>query len=602
MEGYAAGKPAASADAGLAVLVGELAGAGAARSFDEIEQLVMVRGRELLRKVTQYAVDAGAAAEPRLAGVADAAGVPRPRAERGHARAMISQFGPVVIERMAYRAPGQPNLYPRDAVLNLPPRRYSWQVQRMVVGYVLAGAYEQAQRFAAAATGVVIGKQQLEQITAGAAADAAGFYSALARDQGQEEPGLPPGPLLISADCKGVAMLPGSCRRRGARPPAQRVRNFEKRRGTGEKGYKRMAQTRCVFDVAPVPRTPEQVMASGPGKHAPRALRRWYIADIAADRAETIRAAFDEAERRDPRHERTWVALIDGDNHQIEMIRAQAAQRGVTITILIDLIHVLEYLWKAAWCFHAPPRPRDRGLGHRPGAGHPARPRRPGHRADQAASRPAPAQARQRARQDHPQDPDLPRRQGTVPGLPRRAGGRLADRHRRHRGRLPPPHRRPDGHHRSQVEHRRRPGHLVAARHPRQRRPGHLLELAHPARTPAQPPQPLPARPRTRRITLTGEKPHPCCMPAVAARAAGGQRGCEVGRVSGGDCQCWPRPTRDLLGDRGAAGPEGQGRCLGLGGFPAPGGASAAVNRRSQRAQPGHVAAPASLLALASSH
>jgi hypothetical protein len=59
MEGYAAGKPAASADAGLAVLVseltglvGELAGAGrAAASFDEVEQLVMVRGRELLRKV-----------------------------------------------------------------------------------------------------------------------------------------------------------------------------------------------------------------------------------------------------------------------------------------------------------------------------------------------------------------------------------------------------------------------------------------------------------------------------------------------------------------------------------------------------------------------
>jgi hypothetical protein len=113
-----------------------------------------------------------------------------------------------------------------------------------------------------------------------------------------------------------------------------------------------MAQAGCVFDVGPVPRTPEQVMASGPGKQSPRALRRWYTVDIAADRAGTIRAVFDEAERRDPRHERTWVALTDGDNHQIEMIRAQAAQRGVTITVLIDFIHVLEYLWKAAWCFH----------------------------------------------------------------------------------------------------------------------------------------------------------------------------------------------------------------------------------------------------------
>jgi hypothetical protein len=363
MEGYAAGKLAASADAGLAVLVGELTGlvgelagpGAAARSFDEMEQLVMVRGRELLRKVTQHVMDACAAAEPRLAGVADAAGMPRPRAERGHARTMISQFGPVVIKRMAYRLPGQPNLHPRDAVLNLPLRRYSWQVQRAVAEYVLAGAYEQAQRFVAAGTGVVIGKLQLEQITIEAAADAPGFYPALAR--GRQEPGRPAGPLLISADCKGVAMLPGACRRRGARAPAQRVRNFEKRRGTGEKGHKRMAQTGCVFDVSPVPRTPEQVMAPGPGKQAPRALRRWYTVDIAADRAGTIRAIFDEAERRDPHHERTWAVLIDGGNHQIEMIRAQAARRGAAITILIDFIHVLEYLWKAAWCFHAPRDP-----------------------------------------------------------------------------------------------------------------------------------------------------------------------------------------------------------------------------------------------------
>ena len=370
MEGYAAGRPAASADAGLAVLVseltglvGELAGAGAAAtSFDEIEQLVMVRGRELLRKVMQHVMDACAAAEPRLAGVADAAGMPRPRAERGHARAMISQFGPVVIERMAYRAPGQPNLYPRDAVLNLPLRRYSWCLQRAVVEYVLAGAYEQARRFVAAVTGVVIGKQQLEQITIEAAADAPGFYPALARDQGQggQGPGRPAGPLLISADCKGVAMLPGALRRRGARAPGQRVRNFEKRRGTGEKGHKRMAQLGCVFDAAPVRRIPEQVMASGGGKQAPRALRRWYTVDIAADRAGTIRAVFDEAGRRDPRHERTWVALVDGDNHQISLIRDQAAARGVDLVILIDFIPVLEYLWKAAWCFHPP---RDPAIG-----------------------------------------------------------------------------------------------------------------------------------------------------------------------------------------------------------------------------------------------
>ena len=58
------------------------------------------------------------------------------------------------------------------------------------------------------------------------------------------------------------------------------------------------------------------------------------------------------------------------------------------------------------------------------------------------------------------------------------------------------------------------------------------------------------------------------CMPAVAARAAG-QRGCEVGRVRGRQLPVLAlRPTQDRLGDRGAAGSERQGRCLGPGGSP----------------------------------
>ena len=198
----------------------------------------------------------------------------------------------------------------------------------------------------AAITGVTIGKLQLEQITAAAAADAPGFYPALARQrepERQERAGPPGMPLAISADGKGVAMRPEARRRRGAKAPGKRVRNFGKRRGTGEKGHKRMAQTGCVFDVDQVPRTPEQVMASrGGGRQAPRALRRWYTVDIVADRKDTIRNVFDEAERRDPGHARPWIALADGDNHQIRLIQDQAAARGITITILIDLIHVFQ--------------------------------------------------------------------------------------------------------------------------------------------------------------------------------------------------------------------------------------------------------------------
>ena len=57
-----------------------------------------------------------------------------------------------------------------------------------------------------------------------------------------------------------------------------------------------------------------------------------------------IAATFAEAHRRDPGHQRPWFAVVDGNNHQIETITALAAARGVTVPILIDLIHVTQYL------------------------------------------------------------------------------------------------------------------------------------------------------------------------------------------------------------------------------------------------------------------
>ncbi|WP_433214819.1 hypothetical protein [Microtetraspora malaysiensis] len=46
------------------------------------------------------------------------------------------------------------------------------------------------------------------------------------------------------------------------------------------------------------------------------------------------------------------MVLVDGARHQLDLIGAEAARRNVPIHIVIDLIHVLEYLWKAAWCLH----------------------------------------------------------------------------------------------------------------------------------------------------------------------------------------------------------------------------------------------------------
>jgi hypothetical protein len=118
-----------------------------------------------------------------------------------------------------------------------------------------------------------------------------------------------------------------------------------------------MAELAVVYDAAKVPRTPADVIArpgaaSGqntPTRACPKATGRWLTASVVDDIATVIAAGFDEATRRDPDHERTWVVLVDGNRTQIDAIGAEAARRGVTVHIILDFIHVLEYLWKAAW-------------------------------------------------------------------------------------------------------------------------------------------------------------------------------------------------------------------------------------------------------------
>ncbi len=122
-----------------------------------------------------------------------------------------------------------------------------------------------------------------------------------------------------------------------------------------------MAELAGVYDATPVPRDPGDVM-SLPGqprttKPGPHARRKWLTASITDDIPAVIAAAFDEAQRRDPDHRRPWVALVDGNTTQTDAITAEATRRRVNVTIVLDFIHVLEYLWKAAWSFFYPGDP-----------------------------------------------------------------------------------------------------------------------------------------------------------------------------------------------------------------------------------------------------
>ena len=333
-------------------LLGYLDGedAGAAEHAD-LEDALAERGRELLRQLFQDHLDLRASRERRAARVIDAAGVDRPHVEAGHDRTLSTVFGQVRVVRRAYRRPGQANLHPADGALNLPAERHSHGLRRLAAVEACRGSFQEAGAAVARASGQRLGKRQLEALATRAAGDIEAFYAGR-----QHHPVEPTDVLVLSADGKGIVMRSDSLRPATAKAAAAATSKLQTRLSKGEKrNRKRLAEVGAVYDLTPVARSPRDVLArhpaAAPPPPAPVAKAKWVTASVVHDAAEVVHRIFDEAERRDPAHHRCWVALVDGNNHQINRIEAEASARGVEVTIVVDLIHVLEYLWGAAWSF-----------------------------------------------------------------------------------------------------------------------------------------------------------------------------------------------------------------------------------------------------------
>lgn len=333
-----------------------------------VEEFITGTGRDVFKQVLQDHLDARAAAEPRLPEVAGADEVVRRRAEPGHTRLLGTTVGEVEATRIAYRAPGASNPHPADARLALPEGRYSYPLCKAVVHESVTGALRQARDGLARMTGVRVGTQQLMQITVDAARDVRDFYAQHRAPAPVVRDGEPAGRdlLVLSVDATGVNMIDSGLREtaptrdRGPQPPSAQLACRERA------GRTRMAVVTAIYDAAPAVRTAADIMPAGMVERAarrpgPKAVNRELDASIVDSTAPMVTRLFDRAQQRDPTHQRRWVVLVDGNNHQIDRIHAEAHAHRVKVDIIVDLVHVLEYAWKAAEDLH-PTQPARAGF------------------------------------------------------------------------------------------------------------------------------------------------------------------------------------------------------------------------------------------------
>ena len=321
-------------------------------THSEIETQLEADGCTLLLKMFQAYLDEcspGTVTTP----VIDAAGLIHTH-QRIRQRSIESIFGRARLIRAGYGGRELKNLYPLDARLNLPPEIYSHTVRRRVAESVARQSYDQVVISFVTQAGAKVPKRQCEELVWRAAQDFEPFYQTR-RQATAREVRSTSGILVITVDGKGVPVRQADLREITQKAAKERKPRLEHRRVKGEKAHtKRMGTVAAVYTVAPFARTPEQIVGElapvrdlAPARPRPENKRVW--ASIKQEPEAIINQAFEEALRRDPKRTKKWVALVDGNGTQLGLLLLVSEQYQVELIIILDLIHVTEYLWKAAW-------------------------------------------------------------------------------------------------------------------------------------------------------------------------------------------------------------------------------------------------------------
>src|SRR5205085_720004 len=149
-------------------------------------------------------------------------------------------------------------------------------------------------------------------------------------------------------------MRPEDLREPTQRAAAARAKNFTARLGGGRRLHaKRIAAVAAIYTVEPFVRTPEEILPESPrlqeGDPArPRPEHKRVWASLEQSPETVIEEMFDEAAHRDPKRQKRWVALVDGNLTQIDRLEQLAEERNIPLIIVVDLIHVAQYVWKPA--------------------------------------------------------------------------------------------------------------------------------------------------------------------------------------------------------------------------------------------------------------
>ena len=272
------------------------------------------------------------------------------RLEALHDRRYVSVFGELTISRTVYgtRETQKHEVVPLDALLNLPERDTSYLLQEWDQAFCVQNSHAKSRRTVEHILGIGQSVRSLEQMNVSMAGDVEVFREHQPTPAAAAEGSI----LVVTADGKGVPM-----RRDGEedRPACS------KRRKKGEKANKkRMACVGSVYTIEPFVRTADDVVNE--------VMRNRRQADRPVPQHKQVRAELtrmiegeevngkdriftwfaDQMAHRNPAGHKPVVCVMDGERALWATLKRYVEK----VVCILDLFHVMERLWQAAYCFH----------------------------------------------------------------------------------------------------------------------------------------------------------------------------------------------------------------------------------------------------------
>jgi hypothetical protein len=274
-----------------------------------------------------------------------------PRLERSRTRPYLSIFGEATITRACYGR-GRVEAAPLDARLHLPRRQYSYLFQQWLGAFVIDDAHAEAIEKLQTILGLGVSVKASEDLNREQASDVEPFQNGLPTPEPTAE-----GPILVvTADCKGVPLVRSALGPEEANDASERAGSqaaSHHRRGKGEKANKkRMAAVGAAYTIEPFVRTADEVidevMRRKAAERRPRPANKRVRAELLVGKVALFLWPADEVIRRNPEGIKPLIFLSDGERALHDRQGEYLPENAVCI---LDLFHVLERLWKVAWCF-----------------------------------------------------------------------------------------------------------------------------------------------------------------------------------------------------------------------------------------------------------